>query len=51
MNHLWRGEVFTIPMPDVNYWGGGDIDGAHLMLVPPPKNPGCPNFDIGMAHA
>jgi hypothetical protein len=21
------------------------------MPVPPPKNPGCPNFGVGMSHA
>ena len=21
------------------------------MQVPPPKNPGCPNFGVGMPHA
>jgi hypothetical protein len=52
MNHLWRGKVFTIPGPVLNYGGGGvDTGEAQLMPVPPPKNPGCPNFDVGMPHA
>ena len=31
--------------------GGANIGGAHLIPVPPPKNPGCPNFGVGMHHA
>jgi hypothetical protein len=50
MNHLWRGKAFTIPGPVLNY-GGAYIGGAQLMPVPPPKNPGCPNFSVGMPHA
>jgi hypothetical protein len=50
MNHLWRGKAFTIPGPVLNY-GGTYIGGAQLMPVPPPKNPGCPNFGVGMPHA
>jgi hypothetical protein len=30
--------------------GGGDIGGAQLMPVPPPKNPGWSNFGVGMPH-
>ena len=37
--------VFTIPGPVLNY-GGQDIGGDQLMPVPPPKNPGCPNFGV-----
>ena len=44
MNHLWWGKVFT-------KLGLGDIGGAQLMLVPPPKNPGWPSFGVGMPHA
>ena len=50
MNHLWRGEVFTIPEPVLNY-GRPDTGGAQFMSVLPPKNPGCPIFDVGMPHA
>jgi hypothetical protein len=50
MNHLWRGKAFTIPGPVLNY-GGAYIGGAQLMPVPPPKNPGCPKFGVGMPHA
>jgi hypothetical protein len=50
MNHLWRGKAFTIPGPVLNY-GGAYIGGAQLMPIPPPKNPGCPNFGVGMPHA
>ena len=49
MNHLRWGKVFTIPGPVLNY-GGPDIGGAQLMPVPPPKNPGCPIFGVGMPH-
>ena len=49
MNHLWRGKVFTIPGPLLNY-GGPDTSGAQFMPVPPPKNPGCPIFGVGMPH-
>ena len=49
MNHLWRKKAFTIPGPVLNY-GGPDIGGAQFMPVPPPKNPGCPIFGIGMPH-
>jgi hypothetical protein len=48
MNHLWWGKVFTIPGPFLNY-GGQTLVGP--MSVPPPKNPGCPNFGVGMPHA
>ena len=50
MNHLCWGKVFTIPGPILNY-GGPDIGGAQFMPTPPPTNPGCPIFDIGMPHA
>jgi hypothetical protein len=50
MNHLWRGKAFTIPGPVLNY-GGGIHWWVQLMPVPPPKNPGCPNFGVGMPHA
>ena len=50
MNHLWRGKGSTIPGPVLNY-GGASIGGAQLMPVPPPKNPGRPNFGVGMPHA
>jgi hypothetical protein len=50
MNHLWWGKVFDVPRPVLNY-GGADIGGAQLMPEPPPKNLGCPDFDIGMPHA
>ena len=49
MNHLWRGKVFTIPGPVVNY-GGPDTGEAQFMPVPPPKNPGYPIFGVGMPH-
>ena len=49
MNHLWRWKAFTIPGPVLNY-GGPDIGGAQFMPVPPPKNPGCPIFGVGMPH-
>jgi hypothetical protein len=51
MNHLWRGKAFTIPGLVLNYGGGSYMGGAQLMPVPPPKNPGCPNFGVGMPHA
>ena len=51
MNHLWRGKVFTIPGPVLNNYKGPDTGGAQFMPVPPPKNPGCPIFGIGMPHA
>ena len=44
------GEVFTIPGPVLNY-GWADIGEAQLMPVLRPKNPGCPNFGVGMPHA
>ena len=44
------GKVFTIPGPVLNN-GGQDIGGAQLLPVPPPKNPRCPNFGVGMPHA
>ena len=50
MNRLWRGKVFTIPRPVLNY-GGPDISGAQFMPVLPPKNPGCLIFGVGMPHA
>jgi hypothetical protein len=50
MNHLWRGKLFTILGPVLNY-GGVDIGGPQLMPVPPPKNPGCLDFGVGMPHA
>jgi hypothetical protein len=50
MNHSWRGKVFTIPVPVLNY-GGPDTTGARFMPEPPPKNPECPIFDVGMPHA
>ena len=49
MNHLWWEKAFTIPGPVLNY-GGPDIGGAQFMPVPPPKNPGCPIFGVGMPH-
>ena len=51
MKHLLLGKVFTIPELVLNYLGGGDIGGAQLMPTLPPKNPGCPNFGVGMPHA
>ena len=50
MNHLRRWKVFTIPGPVLKF-GGLDIGGAQFMLVPPPKNPRCPIFGVGMPHA
>ena len=47
MNHLWQGKVFTIHELVLNY-GGPDTGGAQFMLVPPPKNPGCPISSVGM---
>ena len=49
MNHLWRWKAFTIPGPLLNY-AGPDIGGAQFMPVPPPKNPGCPIFGVGMPY-
>ena len=49
MNHLWRKKTFTIPGPVLNY-GRPDIGGTQFMPVPPPKNPGCPIFGVGMPH-
>jgi hypothetical protein len=43
--------IYTIPGPVLTNGGGGDIGGAQLMPVPPPKNPGCPKFGVGMPHA
>ena len=50
MNHLWWGEVFTIPGPVLNY-GGLDIGGAQFMPVLPLKSLECPIFGVGMPHA
>ena len=50
MNHLWRGKVFTVTGPVLNY-GGLDIGGAQFMPAPPPKNSGCLIFGVGMPHA
>lgn len=49
MTHSWRGKVLSIPGLILNYGGRGAATGrAHFMLVPPPKNQGCPIYDVGI---